>query len=368
MNRVLAKYDMMKYKSTILGMMLAAAGVAVAAPRVQWLNPDYDFGAIAEADGVAQGEFRFVNTGDAPVSVTGVHTSCGCTTAQIPREPVSPGDTAVIAVQYDPTGRPGKFEKKVTVNFSDDVPRTSLRVHGVVIGTTKTLQSRYPIDAGVMRIHSSVIPFGNVRNVAAKSDFLEVYNASHDTIVPVWSNIPPYVSVAPLENKIAPGQQAVYNLMFSGYKAPAYGLVTDSLFIASGPGAEPVKVDVVGIVVEDFSRLSDADHINAPVISVSDDRLDFGTFTPSAAVTKEFTITNKGKNTLILRRVYTADKGIGVSVDKTEIKKGKQAKVTVTVTPEALGDGVLNGRISIISNDPDHSNLTVRAVGLPEGF
>lgn len=358
----------MKYKSTILGAMLAASVAAVAAPRVQWVNPDYDFGAIAEADGVACGEFLFVNTGDEPVSVTGVHTSCGCTTAEIPRRPVNPGDTVAIAVQYDPTGRPGKFEKKVTVTFSDDVPRASLRVHGVVIGTTKTLQTRYPVDAGVMRLHSSVIPFGDVRKSAAKSDFLEVYNASRDTIVPVWSNLPDYLSVAPVDNKIAPGQQAVYNLMFSGYRSPLYGLVTDSIFIASGPGAEPVRIDIVGIVNEDFSRMSESDRAKAPVISVSDNRVDFGTFDLAQPATKEFTITNNGKNTLLLRRVYTADKGIDLSVDKTQIKKGKKATVTVTVSPEALGDGILNSRISIISNDPDHPVVTVRAVGLPENF
>lgn len=358
----------MNCRSTILGILLAGAGAAIAAPRVQWINPDYDFGAIAEADGVASGEFRFVNTGDEPVTVTGVHTSCGCTTAKMPREAVNPGDTAVIAVQYDPTGRPGKFEKKVTVKFADGIPRASLRVHGVVIGTTRTLQTRYPVDAGVMRLHSSVIPFGDVKKSGAKSDFLEVYNASRDTIVPVWSGMPEYLSVAPEDNKIAPGQQAVYNLMFSGYRSPLYGLVTDSVFIASGPGATPVKVDIVGIVNEDFSRLSPADRANAPVIDVSTDRLDFGSFDPAQPLSREFTITNKGKNTLLLRRVYTADNGITLTVDKEKIKKGKQARVTVTVTPEALGDGILNGRVSIISNDPEHPVITVRAVGLPEGF
>lgn len=65
----------MKFRTTISGVFLAVAAAATAAPRIQWINPDFDFGAIAEADGVARGEFRFVNTGDAPVSVTGVHTS-----------------------------------------------------------------------------------------------------------------------------------------------------------------------------------------------------------------------------------------------------------------------------------------------------
>ena len=349
--------------------MLATSAMAMAAPQVQWLNPDYDFGAIAEADGVAHGEFRLVNIGDDPVSITRVQTSCGCTTAKLPRHSINPGDTAVIAVNYDPTGRPGKFEKKVIVKFSDDnLPSASLRIHGVVIGTPATLQSRYPVDAGVMRLHASIIPFGDVRSNVAKSEFVEVYNASADTIAPVWSNLPDHITIAPMVNVVPPGQQAVYNMMFSGYRAPLYGLVTDSIFITPSAGAAPVGIEVVAVVVEDFSRLTAADRDNAPVIAVSDSRLDFGTMGPSATVTKQFTITNNGKNPLILRRVYSTDPGIVIKVDKTTIKKGKQAKVTVSVSPEALGDGILNSRITIISNDPDQPSLIVRAVGIPDDF
>lgn len=357
----------MSPKILLAGALLLSAA-ATATPRIQWIDPVCDYGAIAEADGVADGEFLFVNTGDSPVTVTGVRTSCGCTTARIPLDPVNPGDTAAIVVQYDPTGRPGKFEKKVTVSFSDDLPKASLRVCGVVIGTAKTLQTRYPIDAGDMRLHSAIIPFGDVKKGSAKSDFLEIYNASRDTITPVWSSLPDYVSVAPAEIKVAPGQQAVYNLMFSGYRCPLYGLVTDSAYIAPAPGADPVRIELIGVVVEDFSQLKPADLDKAPVISIDNDRVDFGTFDASAPVTRTFTIGNKGKNPLLLRRVYTVDKGVTVSVDKDKIKKGGHATVKVTVTPEALDSGVLNSRITVISNDPVSPGLTVRAVGLPADF
>lgn len=348
--------------------MIAAATTAVAATKIVWRSMDYDYGAIAEADGPASGQFVFVNAGDSPVSVVSVRTSCGCTTADLPLEAVNPGDSAVIAVQYDPAGRPGKFEKRVTVNFSDDVARATLRVHGVVIGTPQTLHNRYPIDAGVMRLHSAIIPFGDVKKSVAKSDFVEIYNASLDTIEPRWSNLPDYITIAPLESKIAPGHQAVYNLLFSGYRCPQYGLTTDSIFVAATADAAPVKIDIVGVVVEDFSRLSADEIANAPEISVEGERLDFGTFDPAQPMEKTFVITNKGKNPLLLRRVYTVDKGITLTVDKDKIKKGKHAKVTVRVSPEALDSGILNSRITIISNDPENPSITIRAVGIPTDF
>lgn len=358
----------MKIRTLFAGMIIAVATTALAEPKIVWSSMDYDFGAIAEADGPASGRFVFVNAGDSPVSVVSVRTSCGCTTADLPLDAINPGDTAVIAVKYDPAGRPGKFEKRVTVNFSDDVARATLRVHGVVIGTPQTLHNRYPVDAGAMRLHSSIIPFGDVRKNAAKSDFVEIYNASLDTICPQWSNIPEYISIAPLENKIPPGQQAVYNMMFSGYRCPLYGLATDSLFVAVSAEAKPIKIDVVGVVVEDFSRLSAEELEKAPVISIENDRIDFGTFDPKQTMERTFEITNNGKNPLLIRRVYTVDKGIAVTIDKDKIKRGKQAKVTIRVSPEALESGILNSRITIISNDPENSNVTVRAVGIPNDF
>lgn len=341
---------------------------ANAGPEIKWLTPDLDFGAIAEADGVAQEELRFVNVGDTPVAVTAVHTSCGCTTANTPRHEIAPGDTASIAVKYDPTGRPGKFEKKVTVTFSDGLPKASMKVHGVVIGTNKTLQRRYPVDGGDLKFNTSVVPFGDVKKSGAKSDYIEIYNASRDTITPIWSGLPEYFSVAPMEGSVAPGQQIVYNLMFSGYRCPEYGLVTDSIFVASAPGATPTKIDIVGIVNEDFSKMTPGERQNAPVIAVDTDRLDFGSFDPSKKTSMSFNITNKGKNPLILRRVYTTDKGIEIDVDKDKVKTGKSASVKVTIDPSRLESDVLNSRISIISNDPDNSNLTIRLVGLPENF
>lgn len=354
-------------RKLLLSILLPA--VAMASPQIEWLTPDYDFGAIAEADGIALGELRFVNNSGTPVSVTAVHTSCGCTTASVPRDEIAPGDTAAIIVKYDPTGRPGKFEKKVSVNFSDDnIPRQSLKIHGVVIGTSNTLRSRYPVDAGAMKLRASVVPFGEVKKSSAKSDFVEIYNASTDSLQPVWSNIPPYISIAPMEGKVAPGEQIVYNLMFSGTRAPLYGLVTDSLYVAASPDAEPVRIEIVGIVIENFARLTPEQLRNAPKISYASDRIDFGSYDPSHPVTMKYDISNTGRDPLLIRRVYTADKGIRVSIDKTKIKRGQHAAVTVSVDPAALEGEVLNGRISIISNDPANPTLTVRAVGLPSNF
>ncbi len=69
--------------------------------------------------------FEFKNTGKTPIIISNVQTSCGCTTANKPTEPVAPGKSSSISVKYD-TKRVGDFVKTITVttNVGDPVVLT----------------------------------------------------------------------------------------------------------------------------------------------------------------------------------------------------------------------------------------------------
>lgn len=65
--------------------------------------------------------FEFKNTGKTPIIVNNVQTSCGCTTADKPAEPVQPGKSSKISVKYD-TKRVGEFTKTITVTTNVGEP------------------------------------------------------------------------------------------------------------------------------------------------------------------------------------------------------------------------------------------------------
>ena len=65
--------------------------------------------------------FEFKNEGKTPALIQGVQTSCGCTTANKPEEPVKPGKKSVISVKYD-TKRVGNFTKTITVTSNVSEP------------------------------------------------------------------------------------------------------------------------------------------------------------------------------------------------------------------------------------------------------
>ncbi len=75
--------------------------------------------------------FEFKNTSKTPVIIQGVQTSCGCTTANKPEEPIAPGKKATISVKYD-TKRVGPFTKTITVTSNVSEP-IILTIKGTVL-------------------------------------------------------------------------------------------------------------------------------------------------------------------------------------------------------------------------------------------
>jgi len=65
--------------------------------------------------------FEFKNESKQDALITGVQTSCGCTTASKPEEPVKPGKSSNISVKYD-TKRVGQFTKTITVSSNVSEP------------------------------------------------------------------------------------------------------------------------------------------------------------------------------------------------------------------------------------------------------
>lgn len=89
----------------------------------------HNFG-ILEWEGDGKCTFTFTNTGNEPLILKNVKTSCGCTTPGYSKEPIQPGEEGFITAKYD-TKREGPFTKSLTVIFMDN-SQTNLTIKGTV--------------------------------------------------------------------------------------------------------------------------------------------------------------------------------------------------------------------------------------------
>lgn len=101
--------------------------------RLAFRAEAHDFGSFREGE-PATHTFSFTNAGTEPVTLAEVRASCGCTTPRYTSEAVAPGAMGEIVVEYNSTGRPGPFEKTITVAADGADPRvTTLRITGTVV-------------------------------------------------------------------------------------------------------------------------------------------------------------------------------------------------------------------------------------------
>ncbi len=83
-------------------------------PVLKFEVSTHEFGDIYQGD-VVNHTFTFENTGNAPLVLTNIATTCGCTAPEWPREPIMPGETGEIVITFNSTGKMGVQNKVITV-------------------------------------------------------------------------------------------------------------------------------------------------------------------------------------------------------------------------------------------------------------
>jgi len=122
----------MKNLAIVLFISLMTLGVQAQekVAKIQFTSDTVDYGEIEKgSDGVRV--FEFKNTGTAPLIISKVSSSCGCTIPKKPEGPIMPGESGEIQVKYD-TNRPGPIRKAITVLSNADTPTTILKIKGTV--------------------------------------------------------------------------------------------------------------------------------------------------------------------------------------------------------------------------------------------
>lgn len=103
--------------------------------KIEFKSDTVDYGTIEKgADGLRV--FEFTNTGDAPLIVSKVTSSCGCTVPKWSKDPILPGQKGEIQVKYD-TNRVNPIRKTITVISNTNTPTVALKIKGEVIDSSK---------------------------------------------------------------------------------------------------------------------------------------------------------------------------------------------------------------------------------------
>jgi hypothetical protein len=98
---------------------------------IEWMSPQtHEFGDLIQDVAVTH-SFVFKNITDEPITIENVRTTCGCTVPDWTYEPILPGATSEIKVEYDAHKLQG-FRKRILVFFYDQKKGEKLYIEGYV--------------------------------------------------------------------------------------------------------------------------------------------------------------------------------------------------------------------------------------------
>lgn len=99
--------------------------------KIKLDEPRVDFGTIRKGSKGVE-ILSFVNTGDVPLIISNVRSSCGCTVPTWPKKPIKPGERGRIKVKYD-TQRLGIIRKSISIMSNAVTGRKLVKVVGEVV-------------------------------------------------------------------------------------------------------------------------------------------------------------------------------------------------------------------------------------------
>ncbi|WP_333601316.1 DUF1573 domain-containing protein [Flavobacterium sp.] len=126
----------MKKYLLMTAILVNAAIFAQSGAKIEFKDKDntIDYGTVNKEDDSGLRTFVFTNTGDAPLIITNVQSTCGCTVPSKPTEPILPGKTGKIDVKYNM--HTGPIRKTITVESNAvnvDEGRVALKIKGEVV-------------------------------------------------------------------------------------------------------------------------------------------------------------------------------------------------------------------------------------------
>jgi hypothetical protein len=105
------------------------------AAAIAFDSTEHNFGTLPYA-GDGTYNFIFRNTGSAPLLLTNVRSSCGCTIPSWPKEPIAAGTTDTIRVSYN-THISGRFSKSISVFSNATATPVILKIKGTVLAAAE---------------------------------------------------------------------------------------------------------------------------------------------------------------------------------------------------------------------------------------
>lgn len=347
---------MKKYLLALLALSLSLS--AWAQGSMQFEKRAHNFGQIKEEAGPVTYRFAFKNSGDKPLTISSVQTSCGCTAPQWSKEAVAPGAEGFVSATYDPRNRPGKFSKTIQVGLGAEQQPITLVIEGEVVAAPQGPKDLYPMEVGNLRFKTTHIVFGNVLHDQQDTASVVLYNQGQRPITLKLQEVklPAHLKLSSDHLTVEPSKTATLLFTYDAKLKNDWGYIFEFLSLPTSDHEQPDKrIYLSANIKERFAKNPKG---GAPKISFDKTTHNFGEMMPGKQAKASFTIRNEGQKPLMLRKVKPSCGCTAIMPNKTTLAPGESTTLDVTFTA-STHPGTSRKSITVIANDPTQDETTL---------
>ena len=333
---------------------------AQGSPEIKFKEMAHDFGTFPEENGKASCTFEFTNTGQGDLIIQNVKASCGCTTPNWTKTPIKPGENGVVEATYNASGRPGAFNKTITVTSNAGEQR--LTIKGEVTPKALKIEDQFPFDMNGLRVKNQNVYMNNVEYPSSKTERIEVINNTQETIPLSFKGVPSYLTVKASPATLKANEKGTIDITLDSKAAKEWGSVNpEFIVVVNGKPVDDKKITVLASIVENFSSMTAEQKANAPILNVVP-TVNVGEIKVQSKQTVKFTIENAGKSDLLIHKVSSDNNTITVTAPKT-VKAGKKDDVKLQINSVNMKLGKFTSHVTLITNDPNKGVISVQIEG-----
>ncbi len=343
-------------------LLIVSGYIATAQERgkIEFSETTHDFGEVNEEDGPITHQFEFTNTGKAPLIISNVKASCGCTTPSWSKEPVMPGQKGFVQAQYNPRNRPGAFQKSITITSDGETPRSVVYIKGKVIPRVKTVEEELRTKVGGLRLKNKTVNMGRITTQNVVKRTIDVYNDSDATFSFTDKTVgPKFIQLSFSPQTLDPKQKGKLTVTYDPNFKDNLGFQNHNVKFYTDEASDAEKeLNVMATINEYFAPLSEDEKAKAPRLNIADRIYDYGKIQRGTVKETQFTLTNTGKKPLNIRKIVPNCSCVIAELDTYDIKPGKSATLTASFdTTNRRGNQLKT--VTVYSNDPQSPTQVV---------
>ena len=340
--------------------MLAAVSVDSAAQRITARHEVIECGNVLYEQPVTV-RFSLRNKGN-DLQINDVRTSCGCAKAEYPKGLIAKGDSFAISMTYN-ARQLGHFEKEAAIYSNASDKPFYLKMRGVVVDKLVDFAGKYDFTIGSVRTDRNDIEFDDVNLGDRPVQKIHFVNSGSTDVSPTVMHLPDYLSATVSPTTVAPGRAGVVTLTLNSQKLRDYGLTQSSVYLGMFKGdnvSDDKEISVSAVLLPDFKNMSETQKLNSPVLRLSAETLNLGSFDDKDSKSGVITIENHGKSRLVISSMQMFTSGLRVRLNKSRLEPGESAKLKITAYRKQLKNARSKPRVLMITNDPERAKVVIK--------